>query len=412
MRESASSEGTWGSIRKWFKENQTQVLLFVGVLALYFLLGLFLWLLLDRYIDPGAFEDASKEATAKKELVQALGLIMAGVAGAIGIYFTWRGQLLTRQAQLENQENTQKQISHAQKQLELTQRAQEENQKATQEQLQNAQKELELIREGQLTERFTRAIDQLGATDDKTGKPRLEIRLGGIYALERIDKESPERAYHRTVIEVLTAYVRENSRRDHGKSSRPTSVSNEEAEQDRGAELDAEPSLQTPPTDIQAILDVLNRRQQGVIPRDRVHHLELHGSVLPRAQLQKADLRGATLQGGQLQGAGLENANLQGAKLQRANLQKAELQGANLQGAQLQKADFQGANLQGANLQGANLQGAKLQRARGLRPEHIELTIGDGKTELPEYLVDHRPSAWSKSFEEQRKITRESLRGD
>ncbi len=37
-----------------------------------------------------------------------------------------------------------------------------------------------------------------------------EVRLGGIYALERIDKESPERAYHSTVMEVLTAYVREN----------------------------------------------------------------------------------------------------------------------------------------------------------------------------------------------------------
>jgi hypothetical protein len=36
-------------------------------------------------------------------------------------------------------------------------------------------------REGQITERFTRAIDQLGATDDK-GNPRIEIRLGGIHA--------------------------------------------------------------------------------------------------------------------------------------------------------------------------------------------------------------------------------------
>jgi hypothetical protein len=34
-------------------------------------------------------------------------------------------------------------------------------------------------REGQITERFTRAIDQLG-------NPSIEIRLGGIYALERI----------------------------------------------------------------------------------------------------------------------------------------------------------------------------------------------------------------------------------
>jgi hypothetical protein len=41
----------------------------------------------------------------------------------------------------------------------------------------------ELDREGQITERFTRAIDQLG--DDK-----LDVRLGGIYALERIARSS------------------------------------------------------------------------------------------------------------------------------------------------------------------------------------------------------------------------------
>lgn len=39
--------------------------------------------------------------------------------------------------------------------------------------------ELHLSREGQVTERFTRAIDQLGSE-------KLEVRLGGIYALERI----------------------------------------------------------------------------------------------------------------------------------------------------------------------------------------------------------------------------------
>ena len=47
-------------------------------------------------------------------------------------------------------------------------------------------------REGQITERFTRAIDQLGATDD-ADNPRLEIRLGAIYALERIAGDSPAR---------------------------------------------------------------------------------------------------------------------------------------------------------------------------------------------------------------------------
>src|SRR3954447_13018885 len=43
-----------------------------------------------------------------------------------------------------------------------------------------------LSRAGQITERFTRAIDQLGST-------QLDVRLGGIYALERLARDSPRR---------------------------------------------------------------------------------------------------------------------------------------------------------------------------------------------------------------------------
>jgi hypothetical protein len=71
-----------------------------------------------------------------------------------------------------------------------------------------AEKELKVSQEGQITERFTRAIDQLGATD-KSGNSNLEIRLGGIYALERIANES-EKDYW-PIMEILTAYVRKNS---------------------------------------------------------------------------------------------------------------------------------------------------------------------------------------------------------
>jgi hypothetical protein len=50
-----------------------------------------------------------------------------------------------------------------------------------------------------ITDRFANAIGQLG--DDVP-----EVRLGGIYALERIARDS--RRDHGAVVEVLTAYVR------------------------------------------------------------------------------------------------------------------------------------------------------------------------------------------------------------
>jgi hypothetical protein len=155
---------------------------------------------------------------------------------SVGIFFTWRGQE-------RNQKNTQEQ-------LRLSRRSQEQNQQSTQAQLENAQKELRLTRQGQITERFTRAIEQRGSE-------KLEIRLGSIYALEQIDKESPERAYHGTVMEVLTAYVRENSRWEPKESSTTTTASNEGVEQDKGGEQDAQPTRRRLPTDILAILAVL-----------------------------------------------------------------------------------------------------------------------------------------------------------
>jgi hypothetical protein len=51
-----------------------------------------------------------------------------------------------------------------------------------------AWKNLNLIRKGQNTDRFTKAIDQLGATS-KEGGPSLEIRLGGIYALDQLAQQ-------------------------------------------------------------------------------------------------------------------------------------------------------------------------------------------------------------------------------
>jgi hypothetical protein len=66
-------------------------------------------------------------------------------------------------------------------------------------QAQTGRRQLEVAQQGQVTERFTRAIDQLGNTN-------LDVRLGDIYALERIANDSPQdRA---TVAEVLTAFVR------------------------------------------------------------------------------------------------------------------------------------------------------------------------------------------------------------
>src|ERR687888_554601 len=76
-----------------------------------------------------------------------------------------------------------------------------------------AWRRIEAGREARSYERFGQAIEQL-ASDRADGSPRTETRLGGIYALERIADES-EKDYW-PVMEVLTAYLRENAARMRG----------------------------------------------------------------------------------------------------------------------------------------------------------------------------------------------------
>ena len=112
-------------------------------------------------------------------------------------------------------------------------------------------RQLRISQEGQITDRFTKAIAQLG--DDQ-----LAVRLGGIYALERIARDS-ERD-HWPVMEVLTAFARENSLKRLAASM-------------GGAE-----SVPALAPDIQAILTVLGRRELSHEQPDK--HLFLHGARL------------------------------------------------------------------------------------------------------------------------------------
>jgi hypothetical protein len=77
-----------------------------------------------------------------------------------------------------------------------------------------------LTQQRQITERYAKAIEQLGSD-------KLDVRLGGIYALERIATDS-ERD-HPTVVEVLSAFVREHSQ--------PSTVDDDHVGDDNGGQL-------------------------------------------------------------------------------------------------------------------------------------------------------------------------------
>lgn len=264
-------------------------------------------LLLKRYIHPQTAEE-------RKNFVQLVFQILGGAVVLLGVYFTWQ-QLLTSQ-------------------------------------------------EGQITERYTKAIEQLGKSDqpaspESIGKGgqsskenpsskenNLAIRLGGIYALERIARDSAKD--HWSIMEVLTAYVRQNAPR-----TEQTKLTSDL------------------PADIQAILTVIGRR-----------NFAYHDGEDRRLDLSRINLKWAILDEAKLQGATFTSTNLDYASLKRAHMEEAilldaHLQEAFLEGVYLQKADLRGANLRkahltDANFTGADISGADLREAEGLTQRQID----------------------------------------
>jgi Pentapeptide repeats (8 copies) len=157
-------------------------------------------------------------------------------------------------------------------------------------------KTVQIMEQGHITDRYTKAIEQLGRLDGD--QPNIEVRLGAIYALERIAHDSPRD--HWTIMEVLAAYVRQNA------PAGPL---------DEGS---CKPLPERPRTEIQAILTVLGRR--SVDSRHERPGLQL--------DLSSTNLQGAYLVGSNLQGAYLVKSDLRGAYLDESTLLDANLNGA------------------------------------------------------------------------------------
>jgi hypothetical protein len=308
-------------IRRYLKRTRV-VILYLTIATL-----IFLGIIYFFWVKPNQQLNLSKASLQAKDVLEIQNSIRTGLAQAIGgtvillgLFFTWRNIQITERNLL---------ISH-------------KNMRATQD---AAVRNLEVTQEGQITERFTKAIEHLGSS-------KLEIRLGGIYALERIANDSPKD--HWQIIEVLTAYLRENSRWS-GKSAKslPSDFR----------------------TDLQAILTVLGRRARRDSEGDR--QLDFSFTDLRSAYLSHGHFERASFTGAHLENAYADHVHLESAYFGGASLEGAELEWAHLEGAQ-----FGDANLN-ANLMDAHLEGADLQWATGLTQEHLTLAFIDDKTKLP-----------------------------
>jgi uncharacterized protein YjbI with pentapeptide repeats len=181
-----------------------------------------------------------------------------------------------------------------------------------------------LNRERQITERFSTAVGQLGAT-------AISVRIGAIYALERIARDSPKD--RGAIVATLSSFVADG-RSHHVAHDGPTGP------------------------DIQAALRVLGRRPGA-------------GKEEFRLDLSHANLKGAHFDGGNWDHASFVYSDLDDTLFARSTLNEAHFEATSLlgcgfadvkaQGVQFQarrlKAFFCGADLRGADFSGTDLSG-------------------------------------------------------
>jgi Pentapeptide repeats (8 copies) len=287
---------------------------------------------------------------------QALAVFLTGAVGLIGLFFTWQN---TRQARA------------------------------------STLRTLQLTEQGQITERFTRAVEQLGARegDEKI----MEMRIGGIYALERISRESHEDYW--PIMELFSSYVREHAVHQPTRDSEAEDLEAEDSDED-------EPSIEEPRfshkhPDIQAIMTVIGRRSLSY--REEPRRIVLNHTDLSWTWLFEANLAGVFLWEAHAPWINADSANFEQAILRFANLAhslfiNANFTNANLTHANLERSNLTRANLAGAKLESTNLAGANLTGALGLRQGQIDVADGDQSTRLPDGFT--RPVHWPTNVRE------------
>jgi len=211
--------------------------------------------------------------------------------------------------------------------------------KATEKQAKAMADNIKVTEKGQVNERFKNAIQQLGS-----GK--VPIRLGAIYTLHHIAKDSEE--LRKTIFDILCSYIRETTNEKKYKERDDTSM------------------------EIQSMLDLLfvnndeRRIYEGYeanLINAYLRNANLIKSNLTNVRFFNAHLEGAKLSGAHLERAGFENAHLEGAILNNAHLEGAYLWYTHLEGTNLQFSHLEGSIIWFAHFEGALIDHAHLEAA-------------------------------------------------
>jgi uncharacterized protein YjbI with pentapeptide repeats len=317
-----------------------------------------------------------------------------------------------------------------------------------------AHQQTSISRESHYTTLFTKAVEQLGATRevkewvtrlDNIGETQtrtqhnLEVRLGAIYALDRIASDS-ERD-HWPVMEVLCAYVR---------NPQNSGIALEQGDTD-GQKFSE--NIPNPRVDIQAAITTIGARTTQRIDHERDRKLKINlsnanlqriilsgdfertnfsnsdlsladfsrvrltGASFDRAKIyspitlprdvENLNFRFAYLKGWffydrkasrcQFSWATLQNCSFSRSRLfrcafTRATLKECSFDSSDLTGSTFNNTTLEEVSFEDAILKGASLHACNLRNCAGLKTEQLALAYGDASTVLPDNVA--RPDNW------------------
>ncbi len=213
-------------------------------------------------------------------------------------------------------------------------------------------------------------------------EPNIEVRIGAILSLERIAQDSTlhdKGRDHVRVMEILCAYVRENSPTVKAPDFPfPQGCKEDTIEEKRKSTVSWLSNELTPRADVQLALSVIGRRtpQQVSVERDHLsqdgtgyridlsrtnlryanlEYLNFEKASFFRSQMQAAFCKGtkfadANFVYSELTGVSAENANFSNSKIESADFSHAILRGANLRDCKISHTHFVRTNLEGAEL--------------------------------------------------------------
>ena len=213
---------------------------------------------------------------------------------------------------------------------------------------------------GRVAEQISRAIDQIGAykqnfDNNKDNKPNIEARVGGIYSLERIAKDSDDD--YEKIMDILCAYVRVTALKKY------------------------KPMRE----DIQAGIDVLGTKKKYLLfwKRDKFR-VNLENCNLSGYRFSELSFNTYT-----------DSSNgtiFDKSKFYQSKFYKTDLSYVSFDDAILTEAYFEGATLRGARFEGTKVHGADFSKAKKLTQEQVNKMFGDEHTQLPDDI--ERPQHW------------------